>query len=303
MNLSDHDLIREAIAVNHAEIENEMTLDRYGDHLDHFAVYLASVHQRTVLTAERKHVLMFMRHLEKRGGSAPHELRLGCDWCKQRGYPDGKKGRGWSASYRKSHLSAVRFVYKHVAYEPTLPDRDPSAHITSPRIELERGFTPSREEVKRFLEAKGSPRDKLLAHWILYAPSRRATFSDARWRDIDLDAGTWRVVGKGRKVDEFDLHPIVMRELRNYRRWQLQQAERNDALRSALSDPDTAFVLLTRTGKQVHPCSIGKMVKWRGVRAGVSVIGRARSARRARRADLEALAPRAAARLGVHRPQ
>jgi hypothetical protein len=35
-----------------------------------------------------------------------------------------------------------------------------------------------------------------------------------------------------------------------YRRWQLAEAERNSAMRDALSDPDTAYVLLTRTGKR-----------------------------------------------------
>lgn len=272
MNAPDHELIREAVAVDHGEIENEKTLDRYADHLDHFAVYLSSAQGRSFYTAQRKHVLMFMKHLAARGGSTPDERRVACEWCQQRGYPDGRKGPGWSASYRKSYLSAIRFLYKHFAYEVDLPDHDPSAYVTSPKVAIERAFTPSKAEVKRFLAVEGRPRDRLLGHWMFYAPSRRETFANAKWNDIDLEDRTWRVVGKGGKVDEFDLHPLLVRELRLYRRWQLREAVRNEALRYALSDPESAFVLLTRTGKRVHPNTIGKMVKWRAVRAGVAVM-------------------------------
>lgn len=272
LNLSDQDLIHEAVAVDHAQVNNEGTLARYTGHLDHFAVYLASAHGQSFYSAKRKHVLMFMKHLEVRGGSTPDARRVPCEWCRQRGYPDGRKGPGWSASYRKSHLSAIRFLYKHFAFEEDLPDRDPSAHVASPKVKAERGFTPTRDEVKRLLQAKGRPRDRLLAYWMFYAPSRRETFSNARWRDLDLDAGVWTIpTAKGDKVDEFDLHPMLVRELRAYRRWQLQQAQRNDALRSALSDPDTAFVLLTYSGRRVHPNTITKTIKWRAVRAGVAV--------------------------------
>jgi len=60
--------------------------------------------------------------------------------------------------------------------------------------------------------------------------------------------------------------------LREYRRWQLKEAERNPAIAEALADEETAFVLLTRTGRPVTGQTVAKMLKWRAVRAGVGVV-------------------------------
>lgn len=87
-----------------------------------------------------------------------------------------------------------------------------------------------------------------------------------------MELGTWRLVGKGDKVDVFELHPVLRTEFRRYLRWQTEEATRNPAIKAALDDPETAFVLLTRNGKRVRPESIAKMLKWRARRAGVGVI-------------------------------
>lgn len=269
---SAQQLVSEAVAINHAGVNARATLDRYRDHLDHFIAYLASAHAETPLTAKRRHVVLFMTHLGRSGGCEPDELRLPCTWCRQRGYPDGRNTSGWSASYRKSYLSAIRFLYRHCQCEEDLPDADPSQSLTSPKIVRKRGYTPNADEVQALLNAPGGPKDRLLAHWMWYTPSRRATFSDAVWRDVDLDAGVWHLTGKGGKQEEFALHPALVREFRVYRRWQLVEAQRNSQIRDALGDPETAFVLLTRTGRQTRPESIGKMLKWRARRAGVGVV-------------------------------
>src|SRR5690606_19086291 len=47
--------------------------------------------------------------------------------------------------------------------------------------------------------------------------------------------------------------------------------ERNPAIRDALSDPDTAYVLLTRNGKRTAPESVYKILRWHAIRAGVAV--------------------------------
>lgn len=64
---------------------------------------------------------------------------------------------------------------------------------------------------------KGSQR-RGLVRWTFYAPSRADTFARAVWPDIDLARGKWEVVGKGDKVDVFDLAPPLVRELRLYRK-------------------------------------------------------------------------------------
>jgi hypothetical protein len=111
MDLSNEQLICEAVECNHAGVGGS-TLERYRDHLVHFAHYLASVHKSDFYKANKKQVRLFMGHLEKQGGANPDPARLRCDWCKARGYPDGREGPGWSASYRKSYLSALRFLYE-----------------------------------------------------------------------------------------------------------------------------------------------------------------------------------------------
>jgi integrase len=271
MELSDQQLIAEAIETNHVGVRKDRTLDRYRDHLVHYSHYLNSVFGVTFYSAKRKHVRMFMNHLAKPGGAKPHEARLQCVWCKTRGYPDGRSGPGWSASYRKSYLAAIKFLYHHFLAEEDLPDLNPAALEVAPKVATKLGYTPSSEDVKKLLECPGTPRGRLLAHWLFYAPSRRQTFSDALWRDIDLDQGAWRVMGKGEKFDIFDLAPPLIRAFRLYRHWQLSEAQRNDALRDALADPETAYVLLSRTGRKTPPQTISKIAKWHAVKAGVGV--------------------------------
>lgn len=271
MELSDQQLIAEAIETNHAGVAKDKTLERYRDHLVHYSQYLASAFGVTFYTAKRKHVRMFMNHLTKPGGPKPHEARLQCTWCKIRGCPDGPSGPGWSPSYRKSYLAGIKFLYRHFLAEEDLPDINPAALELAPRVPTKLGYTPSSDDIKKLLECSGTPKGRLLAHWMFYAPSRRQTFADARWRDIDLDQATWCVMGKGQKFDIFDLAPPLIRALRLYRTWQLAEAARLDAMRDALADPETAYVLMTRHGRKTAPQTIAKIVKWHAVKAGVGL--------------------------------
>lgn len=271
MGLTNQQLIMETIQVNHGGV-SEQTRRRYQDHLEHFDEYVTSVHRVSLYEVKRKHVVQFMNHLEQRGGSKPHESRQRCEWCKLRGYPDGKSGKGWSPSYRKSHLSAIRFLYKHFYWEEDLPDVNPTAHIASPKIIVRKGCTPTEDETQKLLAAQGSPNCTLLAYWAYFAPSRRAPIANALWRDIDLDNATWEVVEKGSKVETFALHPTLVRKFREHHRAQLRAAQCNAKIRDALSNDETAYVLLTRNGKRVHPETLTKMTKWRAIRAGVRVI-------------------------------
>jgi integrase len=271
MDLSNEQLIAEAVLVNHAHVGKDTTRNEYRGFLVHFSQYLASVHGKTLYTAKRKHVLLFMAHLGQQGGKKPHDSRLHCEWCRARGYPDGREGKGYSASTRKGYLSALRFLYLHFQVEDDLPDINPTAMVPSPKLVHKVGFTPTLEEVKRLFAADGSPKARMLVKWIFYAPSRSQTFADARWSDLDLKRGKWEVVGKGDKVDVFDLAPPLVRELRLYQRWQLNEAARYPKMRDALSNPETAYILVTRGGKPMTKTQIYKMVRRVGVKAGVGL--------------------------------
>ncbi len=270
MDLTNDQLIAEAIEINHGGV-NDKTRRRYEDHLWHFAQFLAGVQGKDFYGCRSKHVRLFMAHLERPGGANPHRSRLACEWCRVRGYPDGRSGSGWSASYRKSYLAAIKFLYRHFMAEEDLPDHNPASMERSPKVVHRRAYTPSRDDVKKLLETPGTPRARLVAHWSFYAPSRRQTFVDALWTDLDLDAGEWSLVGKGQKADVFALHPALIREFRVYRRWQLAWAARNAAIRDALSDPETAYVLLTQNGRKMKGQTVTRMLEWHAIKAGVGV--------------------------------
>jgi site-specific recombinase XerD len=157
MELSDQQLIAEAIETNHAGIREDQTLDRYRDHLVHYSHYLGSVFGETFYTARRKHVRMFMNHLSKPGGSKPHAARLQCVWRKTRGYPDGRSGPGWSPSYPKSYLAAIRFLYLHFLAEENLPELNPAALEQAPKVATKLGYNP---QFCRREEAPGVPRHR-----------------------------------------------------------------------------------------------------------------------------------------------
>lgn len=110
MGLSNDQLIAEAILVNHARVGKQATLDEYRRSLGHFSEYLASSHGETFYSARRKHVLLFMAHLEKQGGAKPDESRLLCGWrgdrrrCVRRLGFDGTATGGWGAGARRPRL-------------------------------------------------------------------------------------------------------------------------------------------------------------------------------------------------------
>lgn len=267
--LTDAELIAEAIAINHRQASDK-TIAKYLKHLEHYSAYLSSAFGLSICTAKRKHVIQFMNHLVVKGDSIQ---RAACQWCSLHGFPDSQKDGGWSPSTRKSYLSAVRFVYAHCLEEDDLPDVDPSARLNSPKCNSELGYTPTKEEVKKILEADGKPRDTLLAYWLYFAPSRRQTYCDARWKHIDLETGVWRIPhAKGNKVDEFALHPLLRARLKKYRVWQFQEAKTNDYIRYALEDDDSAYVLLSSKGKPLAPSSVAKLITWRAIRAGVGLV-------------------------------
>lgn len=271
MEITDEQLIAEAVLVNHASVGKAETREEYRGYLKHFSQYLSSVHGENFYTAKRKHVLLFMAHLEQKGGPKPHESRLRCGWCKARGYPDGRAGCGYAPSTRKGYLAGLRFLYLHFQAEDDLPDLNPTAMIPSPRIVNRMGFTPTQEQVKKLFAAPGKPKARLLTKWVFYTPSRSQTFAEARWPELNLKLGKWEVVGKGGKVDVWDIAPPLLRELRLYRIWQLEEAERHPAMEAALAEPEKAFVLMTRNGTPMTKTEIYKMIRRVGVRAGVGL--------------------------------
>lgn len=304
--LSSNTLIRDAIKDNLGGVRSERTLKEYEHDLEHFAHFLESAEQTNLYDARQKHVTRFLSHLEKHGGREPHEERKDCSWCRERGYPDGRNGCGWSASSRKGALSAIRFLYSHFFLDEDLPDHDPSIRVVSPRSNSKQLWSPSETEVEKLFSLSGPPRSRLLAFWMFYAPSRRQPFVDALWSDIDLEGRTWRVIGKGGKIDEFRLHPRLVKEFRRYRTWVLKEAEKNPRVKEALEFDESAFVLMTRNGKPIHPNQLSKMLKTHALKAGVGVV-RCRPSRDNPKGTTSKVSPhalrRAWARIALNHPK
>lgn len=270
MDIPDRDIIEEAFVENHAEIENKKTTKQYRECLLHFSEFLESKCSKNFYGAERVHVKMFMDHLAEKGGSQPAASRDGCSWCEARGYPDGKLGHGWSLSTQKKYMAAIRYLYFHFQAQSDLPDRNPSSTVKSPKWKKGRSYKPTADEIRSFLKVSGSPTETLLAYWMAYSPERRASFRQARWADIDLDARLWEIFdAENDKSYVVDLHPIVVNKLRHHRNYQLTQGPK---VRAALKNEDTAFVLLTENGAPIHESSLTKMIKRRGIRAKVGIV-------------------------------
>ena len=81
------------------------------------------------------------------------------------------------------------------------------------------------------------------------------------------------VHGKNDSWRMIHIHPTLMRELRHWQLAQATRAKRSSALAQALAEPETAFVLPTRSGKQLAHSAMYKQLKLRATRAGVYVYG------------------------------
>lgn len=196
MDLSDEKLIAEAIEINHAGVGKDKTLDRYQAHLIHFSQYLASMHGKTLYSCRSKHVRLFMGHLAVPGGPSPHPSRLTCEWCRARGYPDGRSRHGWSPSYRKSYLAAIRFLYRHFLVEEDLPDHNPAALEISPRVVVKHGYTPTRAEIKKLLPGK-DPQRQFNANPRISLDQRGSGARVAEQHDLLVRKLKARLVGRG----------------------------------------------------------------------------------------------------------
>ncbi|MGO9490066.1 MAG: tyrosine-type recombinase/integrase [Solirubrobacteraceae bacterium] len=270
--MSDEELINEAMAINHSQF-GVTTRYGYAICLRHFSEYLSSLHGATFYTARRRHVLQYLKHLEE--PASPEAVSEACRWCRrrqQRGTGVSPSRRGVAGSARSKHLSAIKALYRHFLYEEDLPDIDPSQYVKYPRRERPQRYTPTEEEVARLLRTPCLPTPRLAVRWVYFAPARRASFVEARWRDLDLTARTWTLIGKNGKRDEFALHPVLVTELHRYKAAQRFHAEGNALIAAALADPETAYVLLTANGTNMHASQLNLILKRHAIQAGVGVI-------------------------------
>lgn len=238
------------------------TAAEYRRMVEHYIAFLEQWDGVSLMTARRIHVEAFVKHLGKpEGGLA--RLVEGCAVCRAMG---NRPTDGYSASYAKRHLAAVRAAYGFLRSERVVSD-DPTLGVRAPTVENRRQYVPSREEVRALMDHPGTPKGRLLVRLAYYAPARRAELARIRYCDID-EHGVWHLTAKGGRAHAYQLHPEVMRALREYARWQRTQPK----LREALASDDTAYVFLSRWGRPMTDGQLVRVLKRHAIRAGVGLV-------------------------------
>lgn len=175
-----------------------------------------------------------------------------------------------SDSARKNYMSALHSFYKHLVVLEVV-DKNPTEGVTRPRVRVKPGMRLTAAELRRFLDAPGSPRDRIQAYLLAYTGCRLNEIRCLRWQDVNLDEGTLMVLGKRDKYRVVDIHSRLMPELRRFEQYMDARTERDSQVALARSHPDTNFVLLSRNGEQLSASAICKQIKRRATVAGLYV--------------------------------
>jgi site-specific recombinase XerD len=179
--------------------------------------------------------------------------------------------RALSASSRKNYLSSLRSFYTFLLIV-RLVDTDPTRHIRAPRVRTTPGFRIDGEELERLLAAQGSPRERIITFLLVFTAARTHSLCNLRWSDVDFPSRTILLRGKSDTPHAVSIHPRLMTELRRWCIHQQDLADHNPSLASALADPDTALVLLSRSGRPLSAGAVRKQLKRRAAHAGLHVL-------------------------------
>lgn len=254
---TEDDLVKEFVA--QAEV-GDATKRRYAVQLAEFRRWLAHPSARrklrsaSLLDAGRADVVRFMAYLK----SGDRFASTG----------DVRSRDTLSASTRKAYLATLHRLYDYLI-SVEMVDANPTAGVPRPKVRITPGLHLSADELRRLLEAPGTPRDRVQVYLLAFTAARVNEIRCLRWRDVNFTDSTMTLHGKGDKYRIIDIHPRLMPELR---RWRLRQdtiAERDPALRQMRENPETDFVLVTTRGKQLAPSAIFKQLKRRASRAGL----------------------------------
>lgn len=247
---------------------SDRTAREYRRMFEHFIAFLEGGTTYTYDTVGSQLVRVFVKHLMEPHGLLRRKVET-CSFCAEA--PSlGRDGNGYSASYAKRHLAALRAGYQYLLAEGYVAS-DPTVGVSAPKVMTGRQYVPSEEEVKKLLAYTGTPRSRLLVHLAYFVPARRAELAGMRYCDID-DKRVWRFTAKGGKPHAYVINAPAWQALRAHREWQRREARKHPAMAAALADPETAYVFLTRSGQPIEPGHLVRLLKRHAVRAGVGVI-------------------------------
>lgn len=175
-----------------------------------------------------------------------------------------------SPSSRKNALAAIRSFYRWLMYIDDSREVDPTMAVDRPKVVTVKGDVLTREELGRLLYHRdGKPRERIQTWLLAHTGCRVEEIANLRWHDVDLVQKVIHVIGKGQKHRVVDITDDLLPELLKWERLQRREAWANPAIAEALKRRDTAYVLLTKNGKQVATTTLWRSVKRRAYRAGV----------------------------------
>lgn len=227
---ADEQLVEEFLSMTERHAK---TLHKYGRHLVEFRCWLTErADGKSLLEVNKPDVMRFVADLKN--GHRFGETT------------DGRPLVGaLSPSGRKSVISALRSFYNHCDNLYQLR-YDPTHGIKTPKVTVNRGVSLNREEVRGYLDAPGTERDRVQAYLAVFTAARAGSLRDLRWPDVDFDQELLHFNAKFENHYTLPLHPQLRAALLRYRDWVFDEAGRNPHILDALRNPDTAYVLLTQ---------------------------------------------------------
>jgi integrase/recombinase XerD len=249
-------LIDRFVKLHRADDVKEETAEKYRGMLRELAAYYPN---RRLTELDADELRLFLLYLkEERPKLDPN------------GNPRSDCEPGLAASTRKAYLGAYRLFYRHLRKRKLVED-DPTEDLKTPKVVVKQGFTIGEAELRMLLIARGNERDTIQAHLLAYTLARVDSVAGIRWSDVRFDdEEIWLDRAKGDQAYMVPLHPELKKALLWWKLAQMREAEQNPKIAAALDEPESAYVLLTETGRPVRKQTIAKQIDWRAARAGIA---------------------------------
>jgi integrase/recombinase XerD len=179
-------------------------------YLDHLAVE-RGLSEHT-LAAYRRDLRRYLAFLSKRDVARPgavEESTIRSFVASLSASTHGPEGRPYRATSVARSLSAVRSFHRFLLREG-VTDRDPAAGVAQPRLPRSLPRPMPVEEVRRLLDAPdpvtpGGVRDRAILELLYGSGLRISELTGLDVDDLELEAGSVRVLGKGGKEREVPL--------------------------------------------------------------------------------------------------
>ncbi len=81
---------------------------------------------------------------------------------------------------------------------------DPTLGVPMPRVHLRRGLTVSGQQLRRFLDAPGRPRDRIQAYLLVFTAARVGALRTLLWQQISWEEHSIALVSRARCVQTAD---------------------------------------------------------------------------------------------------